>query len=174
MSFPVASQLFFSLFTSCCRRLHLALIFSLSTSIHPPSPYPSSFIFILFFSNDVIWSQLGVYIHAKLSECRASGHSFQLSKIYRMKAEKRPVEQSKDQRFYPDQQKDSYSRQDPWEVVCVKVCVHRLVWRGGPDNVCILRHKGPAGCLQIVWLILIATREPQSQESLVKNYINFC
>lgn len=56
--------------------------------------------------------------------------------------------------------------------VCMKsmcVCACLVGWAG---NVCILQRKGPTGCLQIVWLIPIATRGLQSHEPVVKNSIN--
>lgn len=144
--------------------------FALLSSKHPPShisrvPYPPPPSFI----------SLSRWWHLKPIRClmcrqlRAERGDIPptLSEITEERQDCHEKQGSTLLHYYPDPQSNSYSRTTR---VCMCVCV--LVERGGLDNVYILQHKRPTGCLRIVWVILIATGGLQSQEPVVTYSIN--
>lgn len=96
-------------------------------------------------------------MHAKLSQSRAWEHSFQMSKITEQTPKRDLPCKAKINTITLINRRTHIQEilQVKCENVCMQghvyvcVCVYRLVYRGGLDNVCILRHKRPADCLQI-------------------------
>lgn len=193
--FPMRLLFFFAtwrrfFFTSRCHHLCLALIFSPDIARAPPSPYiPSSlscpppipylassvppYPLLLLISFSCWWHLKPIRCFYACKAVWRQGMRTFLSDVkdYREKAQRKPVVLSKDQQYSCSTQGHEFKKKF-FTCTRVCVCVCGLVWRGGLDNVCILQHKRLTGCLQIVWLILIAARGLQSQEPVVKYSIN--